>query len=102
MGTYLSLEDAKAHLNIMPDYHDEDGIVEDAVAAAEEYVAMDVCVPLSEFKNERGEIPAPLIQAIKLILGDFYAVRESVVLGTLVHKNPRYESIIGLYRNYSR
>lgn len=99
---YVQLSEAKKHLNIEQDFGDDDAYIESLIESAEEFVAKDVCVPLKEMENGQGAIPAPIRQAILLIIGDFYAVRESVVLGTLVHKNPRYESIIGLYRNYSR
>lgn len=99
---YVQLSEAKKHLNIEQYFGDDDAYIESLIESAEEFVAKDVCVPLKEMENEQGAIPAPIRQAVLLIIGDFYAVRESVVLGTLVHKNPRYESIIGLYRNYSR
>ena len=102
MGAYITLAEAKEHLRIEQDFTDDDNDITSIIDAAEEMVAKDICVPLADLKNEEGNIPPLLKQAIKLIIGDFYAVRESVVLGTLVHKNPRYESIIGLFRDYQR
>lgn len=102
MGPYIQLSEAKKHLNIEQDFVDDDEYITSLIESAEEFVGMDICVPLAELEKERGTLPAPIRQAVLLIIGDFYAVRESVVLGTLVHKNPRYESIIGLYRNYQR
>ena len=49
-----------------------------------------------------GEIPAPLRQAMLLLIGNYYASRESVAFGVLVQDTKAYKHLIGLYRDYSR
>lgn len=102
MGAYIQLAEAKKHLNIEQEFTDDDEYITFLIEAGEEFVSRDICTPLNDLEDEQGKIPAPLQWAILMAIGDAYAVRESVVLGTLVHKNPRYESIIGMYRNYQR
>lgn len=98
----ITLEEAKKHLNIEDDFTDDDKYVLSLIEAAEEVVVQDVCVPLEELAGESGEIPAPLRQAILIKVADFYASRESIAFGVLVHDTKAYKHLIGLYRDYSK
>lgn len=102
MPDYISLEEAKKHLNIEPEFADDDDYIESLVDAAEVVVAEDICAPLCEMEDERGKIPSPLRQAILLMVGTFYAGRETIAYGVLVNETPIYRRLISLYRNYSR
>jgi hypothetical protein len=102
MARYVTLAEAKKHLNIEPDFVDDDDYVMLCVDSAEEVVAQDVCISLSDIEDEQGKIPAPLQRAILLMAGTFYTSRETIVYGQLVHKIPAYDHIIGLYRNYAK
>ena len=83
----ITLAEAKRHLNIEDDFEDDD-----------QYIS----VPLAELEGETGEIPAPLRQAMLLLIGNYYASRESVAFGVLVQDTKAYKHLIGLYRDYSR
>lgn len=102
MSAYISLEEAKNHLNIEADFTDDDAYIQHLVDAAEAVVAEDICTPLAEVESAEGEIPLPLKQAILLMVGTFYASRETQAFGVLVSQLPQYRHIIGLYRDYSR
>lgn len=102
MAKYVTLSEAKKHLNIEPDFLDDDDYIMLCVDSAEEVVEQDVCVPLGDIEDGQGKIPAPLQRAILLLTGTFYNSRETIVYGTLVHKIPAYDHIIGLYRDYRR
>ena len=97
---YITLEEAKRHLNIEADYTDDDSYITTLIDAAEGKVAEDILRPLKELEDEQGAIPAPLRQAILLQVGDFYASREDTVYGVIVHSTGAYRSIVGLYRRY--
>lgn len=102
MPTYVSLEEARKHLNIEPDFTDDDDYIKDLIDSAELVVEKDICVSLAEVEVTEGRIPPPLKRAILLLVGSFYASRETEAFGVLVSKLPRYNHIVGLYRDYSR
>ena len=98
----ITLAEAKRHLNIEDDFEDDDQYISSLIAVAQEVVAQDICVPLAELEGETGEIPAPLRQAMLLLIGNYYASRESVAFGVPVQDTKAYKHLIGLYRDYSR
>lgn len=98
---YTTLERAKKHLNIEPDFTDDDEYITSLIDVAESVVEEDVCRLLSDLEDERGSIPAPLQQAILLQIGTHYASREGIAFGVQVHEIPSYKHLVGLYRNYS-
>ncbi len=100
---YVTLKEARKQVNIDDDdFTDDDDYLTSLISVAEEVVAMDICVPLEELEDEQGEIPAPLRQAVLLMVGNYYVSRESLVFGALVHETPSYKHLIGLYRDYSK
>lgn len=101
MAAYITLSEAKNHLRVEEDFVDDDAYILKCIDAAEEVVSQDICVPIDDMKDEQGGIPAPLRQAMLMMLGTFYdSARQTIVFGTLVHKIPAYEHLIGLYRKY--
>ena len=82
---YISIEDIKKHLNI--DYEEDDGYLQDLVEAAEEAVERFVQQPLKDLENEEGMTPASLKHAIRLMVGGFYANRESAAFAS-AHEIP--------------
>lgn len=81
---YIDLDLIKQHLNIDPDFTDED-----------EYLMMlaDVCVravenhidqPIDNFVDENGELDPCLKQACLLLIGSYYQNRETESVGHLV------------------
>lgn len=99
---YITLEEAKKHLNIETDFTDDDAYVVALVEAAEAVVAEDICMPLKEVEMSDGVLPPPLLHAIKLMIGTFYNSRETLAFGVLVNDTKVYRHLIGLYRNYAR
>lgn len=99
--TYISLEQAKKHLNIEPEFTDDDQFILDLVEAATLVVEKDICRPLAELGVGEGQIPQPLQRAILLLVGTYYNTRETEVYGVLVNETKAYRHIIGLYRNFA-
>lgn len=99
---YITLEQAKQHLNIDENYMADDSYIIMLIAAAEITVAKDVCEELKDLEVKPGEIPAPLKYAILLQVGDYYNSRETVAFVSTMSEVPTYKHLIGLYRNYSR
>lgn len=76
---YISLEEAKAHLNVE---HDEDDVyITSLIETAEEQLANCINRPLSDVLKEDGTIPTPLRHAIKILVAKLYAYREGDTIG---------------------
>lgn len=97
---YLQLYQIKKHLNIDEDFKDDDEYLMDLAYAAELSVQKSIDQNLSSLEDEDGMIPSPLLHAALLLVGTWYADRESVS-HTSTNPHPHaYEFIIGLFRNY--
>ena len=101
--SYLDLQLVKKHLNVELDYKDDDDYIQSLVEVAEEKVAKELCITVSELASIDGAatIPAPLKQAVLLSVGAYYANREEV---TAVQTRPLAQGVkylTALYRNYS-
>lgn len=97
---YIYLEDAKHHLNVDQDFQDDDIYIASLIQVAEAIVEKDIDTKLSDLEDEDGDIPSPLKQAMLLLIGNFYANRESVAYANMVKVPNSYEYIIDLYKNY--
>lgn len=76
---YLTTDEIKKHLNI--DYNDDDAYLADLIDAAEDYVATYTNRPIYELTD--GSDLRPMVKhAVKLIVGNWYANRESVTFAT--------------------
>lgn len=78
---YISLTEAKHHLNIEDGNTTDDTYIVSLVDAAELAVEHYLQRPLSGIAHD-GRLPADVAHAIKLVLGTLYANRESVTYGT--------------------
>lgn len=99
---YISLERAKQHLNLESDFVDDDELIRQYIDAAEITVLLEVnASSFEELETEPGKLPAPLQQAILLLLGTFYGSRESIVYGVIMQQVPAYKHLIHLFRNFA-
>ena len=99
---YLSLDIAKRHLNIEPEYTDDDALIEQYIGTAELMVELDIHESLTSLEVEPGKIPAPLIQAMLLLVGTYYVARETIAFGVIKQELPAYDHLVSKYRNYSK
>lgn len=97
---YIYLEDAKKHLNIDQDFLDDDMYIASLIQVAEEIVQQDIDTRLVDLEDDDGDIPNPLKQAMLLLVGNFYANRESVAYANMVKVPYSYQYLIDLYKNY--
>ena len=99
---YLQLYQIKKHLNIDEDFHSDDEYLVELAQAAQNVVEVHLDRPLDSLENEEGYIPSSLTQAMLLLVGTWYANRESISFaGTYVLPHS-YDYIIALYKNYNR
>lgn len=103
MGVYVTLDLAKKHLSVEDSFTDDDGYIEALVDVAEAKVAKELCIKPEDLATiDGGEaIPAPLIQAILLTIGTYYANRENVAVANLKEIPTGVSHLIHLYRDYS-
>lgn len=98
---YLSLELAKRHLNIEQAFAADDELIEQYIATAELMVELDIHVELSSLEVD-GKLPAPLVQAMLLLVGTYYVARETIAFGVIKQEIPAYDHLVSKYRNYAR
>lgn len=73
----LQVEDLKKHLNI--DHNEDDAYIEELIAVAEDAAATYLNRPISEVVDAEGKLKPAVRHAIRLLVGTYYANRESVV-----------------------
>ncbi len=97
---YIQLYQVKKHLNINEDFGDDDEYLMQLVQVAEKVVEKNIDIKLEKLEDEDGNIPIPLTQAMLLLVGNFYANRESVAFASTNNVPYSYQYLIDLYRNY--
>lgn len=97
---YLQLYQIKKHLNIDSDFTDDDEYLMDLGYTAELSVQKSIDKNLSELEDGDGMIPSPLIHAALLLVGTWYADRESVTHAAASPLPNAYEFLVNLYRDY--
>lgn len=98
--TCIPLELAKKHLNLDDEYTEDDEYILGLLAAAKGAVEMALNASLDRLAEENGgEVPMAIIQAILLMVGNWYQNRE--ITGSKVAALPyNFEYLINLYKHY--
>lgn len=100
--TYLTLATIKKHLNIDANFTDDDTYLTSLGDVAEQIVSKHVQYNLAELAEDNGgSLPAPIVHACLLMIGNFYMNRESVAAVSMSKIPMSYEYLLGLYKNYS-
>lgn len=97
---YIDLDTAKKHLNIESAFTEDDEYILGLIDMAEQAVRVHVNEDFEVLAEQNGGcLPAPLLQAMLLMVGNMYQNREP--LGTRNQELPfSYRYLIDLYRNY--
>lgn len=77
---YITIEDLKKHLNV--DHSEDDAYIEELAEVAEDAVAEYLNRPLTDFVGDAGVLKASVRHAIRLLVGTWYASRESVAFAS--------------------
>ena len=97
---YLSLNQIKHHLIVDENFRDDDPYIIQLYKVAEEVVSKHIDTDLSELVDDSGDLPAGITHAILLLIGNFYANRDSVT-NLNINKIPfSYDYLLSLYQNY--
>ena len=96
---YLTIEQIKRQLVIDESFTDDDILLTDLGTAAEEMVSQEINESLDKvIKNNKGELPAPLRQAMLMYVDYFYATNRGSA-GEIEIPNSIFR-LCQMYRNY--
>ena len=76
----LTIEDLKKHLNI--DHNEDDAYIAELISVAQDAVETYINRPIADFVDAQGNIKPAIRHACRLLVGTWYANRESVVFST--------------------
>lgn len=76
----ITVDDLKKHLNI--DHNEDDAYIADLISVAEDAVETYINRPLVDFVDAEGTLKPAVRHACRLLVGTWYANRESVVFST--------------------
>ena len=97
----LTLERVKQHLNLEPDFTEDDQYILGLIDMAEKAVRVHVNEDFKDIAKRNGGFPTPLLQAMLLMVGQMYMNWE--IVGTKTEELPfNYQYLIDLYRNYNK
>lgn len=99
---HLTLKLIKEHLNLDNDFTLDDEYLSMLGDVVESVVELHIDDSFAYLSNVNGgHLPAPLIQAMLLLLGTYYANREHIAFNSNYEVGNSYTFLIDLYRNYS-
>lgn len=96
---YVTVDDAKKHLNIDASFTDDDTYISDLITVAEDAVSRHIDIALDELVVG-GTLPPSIIHSILLMVGNLYANREPVSYTTVAKVPYTLEYLLGLYKHY--
>lgn len=95
----ISIEDIKAHLNIVGG--DDDTLLSNKVAAAEAWIAKFIGHELDDAEAYPAGTPEPLKEAIRQLVGHLYENREASLVGVSAEVLPfGVFELVAPYREY--
>lgn len=97
---YISIEDIKNHLNIDTDFIADDKYLGQLIEVAQGAVERNIDRKLEDLEDVNGQLPETLLQAVKFLVGNYYANRESVAFAATHDVPHSYQYLIDLYRDY--
>jgi len=96
---YITLNEAKSHLNINLDWTDDDLYINSLIDMVETIIENHIHDSLSDLEEE-GLLPKPVVHAMKLMIGNFYEHREPIMIGVNAMKLPySFEYLLDNYCN---
>lgn len=98
---YIDTVILKKHLNIDETWVEDDEYIKALCLAAENAVENHIARPLTEITDEHGKLPPAVKHAILLLVGHFYANRESVSFATASEIPLAYQYLLQPYKSYA-
>ena len=76
---YVTLEEAKKHLNIDDSFKDDDSYINSLILVAEDAIEKNTDIALNE-QMEGGKLPPSVIHSILLLVGNLYAIGKLLLI----------------------
>lgn len=99
---YITVEEIKKHLNIDSYFTDDDEYLVSLIEVAEKVVQAHIDCSFNDLLDDDGKLPTPIIQAMKLFIGNMYQSRESVAFVNATEIPFAYDYLLSLYKDYSK
>ena len=96
---YITVDEAKKHLNIDASFKDDDNYISDLIVVAEDAVSQHLDIALDELVVG-GNLPPAILHSILLIVGNLYANREPISYTSVVKVPYTLDYLLGLYKHY--
>lgn len=97
---YVTLSNAKKHLQIDLDYKDDDEYLIMLIQVAEDAVESNLCVPLASLLKN-GVLPKAVYHSILLMIGTLYSNREPISYTTVTKVPYTLDYLLATYKNHS-
>jgi len=99
---YITIQQAKKHLNLEAEFEDDDVYLSSLIEVAEAVVENHIHQKLTDVAIANGDVlPKPLAHAMLLMLGNFYSNREIVSFASKTSAIPyNYQYLLDPYINY--
>lgn len=96
---YVTLSNAKKHLQIDQDFKDDDEYILLLIQVAEDAVESNLNIPLASLLKD-GLLPKSVYHAILLMIGNLYANREPVSFTSATKIPYTLEFLLATYKHY--
>lgn len=97
---YITLKNAKKHLNIDDSFTEDDNYITSLIMVAEDAVAKNENITLQDIVED-GQLPSSIIHSILLLVGNLYNNREATSYSVASEVPYTYKYLINLNRNFS-
>lgn len=96
---YVTLIEAKKHLNIDESFQDDDNYIGALIQVAEEAIAHHIDIALEDMVVD-GVLPSAIHHSILLLVGNLYANREPVAYTSVAKVPYTLDYLLGLFKRY--
>ncbi|MBD5225822.1 MAG: phage gp6-like head-tail connector protein [Bacteroidales bacterium] len=96
---YITLSNAKKHLQIDDDYKDDDEYLIMLIQVAEDAIEANLNTPLSSLLRN-GVLPKSVYHSILLMIGNLYSNREPVSFTSVTKVPYTLEFLLATYKHY--
>lgn len=96
---YVTLSNAKKHLQIDQDFKDDDEYLIMLIQVAEDAIESNLNIPLASLLKN-GVLPKSVYHSILLMIGNLYSNREPVSFTSVTKVPYTLEFLLATYKNY--
>ena len=96
---YVTLDEAKKHLNIDKSFMEDDAYIGALINVAEDSISQHLDIALEDLVVD-GALPFAIKHSILLMVGNLYANREPTAFSQVVKVPYTLEYLPGLYKHY--